>query len=88
MTLHSCDVGGEGLNVRVIADHDRARQTAVDNHMGAVGGFVDFQHFGAEHDHGVASARIVAQQSINFALAVNIHATRRLLEQEQAAARN
>src|SRR5271168_1797114 len=51
--------------------------------MRAVGGFVDLQHYGTEHDYGVVGADIVAQEPINFALAVNVHATRRLLEQQQ-----
>ena len=86
MTLHSRDVGSKSLDMGVVADHDWTRQTAVDDDMRTVRGFVNLEHFGAEHDHSVLGADIVAQQPVNLALAVNIDAPRRLFQSSSRGA--
>ncbi len=64
-------------------DLERRREPPVGDDDHPVGGLVDLQHLGAEHDHGIAVVGEVAEQPVDLALALDVDAAGRLLEQQQ-----
>src|SRR5579871_491587 len=72
------------LDLVVVAHADLAGESAFGDDEGTVGGFVDFQHLGAEHDHRVPLRDVVVEEAIDLALAADVDPARRLLEEEQA----
>ena len=71
------------LDVVVLANPQRRRQAAIGDDDDAVGGLEDLKHLGAEDHHAVAGAGEGAQQPVDLALALDVDAAGRLLEEDE-----